>query len=182
MMVWLDTKANSKGKPNENFARELLELFSLGLADGEGKPTFTETDVREVARAFTGWGLEPSASSSSAPTTTTPGMKTIFGKTGPFNGEDVIELIVPHPAAGYLCRRLFEFFVHPDPAENVLSPCRGVHPPPGAACAPCCASSSPPRPSTPPGPTGPRPRRPVEFAVGAVRALGVATDGFNSPG
>ena len=73
MMVWLDSTANRKGKPNENFARELLELFSLGIADGEGKPTYTETDVREVARAFTGWGLDARASSSTAPTTTTPG-------------------------------------------------------------------------------------------------------------
>ncbi len=182
MMVWLDSQTNNKGKPNENFARELLELFSLGLADGEGKPTYTETDVREVARAFTGWGLDQ-GKFIYRPNNHDTGMKTILGKTLNFDGGDVIKHIVQQPAAArYLSRRLFQFFVHPDPTEKDLQPLIAEYTRSGGSVRAILRVLF-----TSPVFYSPRAYRaliksPVEFAVGSVRALGVATDGFQLPG
>jgi uncharacterized protein (DUF1800 family) len=182
MMVWLDSQTNNKGKPNENFARELLELFSLGIADGEGKPNYTETDVREVARAFTGWGLDQ-GKFIYRPNNHDTGMKTILGKTFTFDGGDVIKHIVQQPAAArYLSRRLFQFFVHPDPGEKDLQPLIAEYTRSGGSVRAILRVLF-----TSPVFYSPRAYRaliksPVEFAVGSVRALGVATDGFQLPG
>jgi uncharacterized protein (DUF1800 family) len=121
MVTYLDSNTNRKGKPNENFGRELLELFTLGVTGPDGQPNYTEDDVREVARAFTGFGLDQGkfvfrqAQHDGGP-------KTIFGKTGPFGGDDVVDLILAHPAcAPYICRRLFAFFAYPDPEPDALN-------------------------------------------------------------
>ena len=121
MMIWLDAQTSVKGKPNENFARELLELFSLGISGPDGQPNYTESDVREVARAFTGFGLDQGRFVF-RPAQHDAGPKTVFGKTGPFGGDDVIDLILAHPgSAPYICRRLFAFFAYPDPEPDVLT-------------------------------------------------------------
>src|SRR5436190_8905205 len=80
MMIWLDSQTNVKGKPNENFARELMELFSLGIAGPDGTPNYTEQDVREAARAFTGWTLQQGHFVFNA-NQHDPGLKTVLGKT-----------------------------------------------------------------------------------------------------
>ena len=83
MIRWLDGNANRKGLPNENFARELQELFTLGIGN------YTETDIREVARAFTGWGSRHHDYVFTE-AFHDPGSKTVHGRTGPWNGDDVV--------------------------------------------------------------------------------------------
>ena len=98
MLVWLDATANRKAKPNENYAREVMELFTLG------RGRYTEKDIREAARAFTGWFVVRDRFSM-LPTQHDDGVKTIFGKTGRFRGDDVPGLLLDQPAcAEFLCR------------------------------------------------------------------------------
>jgi uncharacterized protein (DUF1800 family) len=123
MVTYLDSRDNRKGKPNENYARELMELFTLGVAGPDGKPSFTETDVREVARAFTGWNLDAERKFLFRQNQFDGGQKTVFGQTGAFGGDEVIDLILAHPAcAPYICRRLFSFFAYDGPEPAVLAP------------------------------------------------------------
>jgi uncharacterized protein (DUF1800 family) len=116
MLLYLDGNTNRKGRPNENFARELLELFTLG--EGRG---YTEDDIREAARAFTGWTLngktgEPVFRRKRHDA----GIKTFLGHRGPFIGDDILAIILKHPAvAEHLTEKLWREFVSPtpDPAE-----------------------------------------------------------------
>src|SRR5207253_674947 len=121
MMVYLDTETNRKGKPNENYARELMELFTTGIGH------YTEDDVRESARAFTGWTLKGGAQlrfttqSAFTPRYFDAGQKTFMGKTGNFTGDDIIEMLVPLRAtAERLSTRLFTFFAYPNPEPAIV--------------------------------------------------------------
>ncbi len=107
MLLWLDGGANRRGHPNENFAREALELFGLGLGQ------YTEDDVREAARAFTGWGTD-GRSFVNRSEHHDAGAKTVFGRTGEWDGDDVIDRILEHPAcARHVAGVLLEAFVSP---------------------------------------------------------------------
>src|SRR6266508_6101613 len=100
-----------------------MELFTLGITGPDGQPNYTEQDVREAARAFTGWSLDRQGRYTFNAAQHDPGPKTIFGKTGTFNGDDVIDLIMAHPScAPYICRRLFAFFAYDEPEPDVLTP------------------------------------------------------------
>ena len=116
MMLYLDTQSSKKGRPNENFAREVMELFTLG----EGN--YTEQDIRESARAFTGYGLNRQNGKVFHKLRQWDSTdKTIFGKTGPFNGKDVIDLIFEKKqAARFLSKKIWEFFVYEKPSETAL--------------------------------------------------------------
>ena len=95
MLVWLDQGQSRKEHPNENFAREVMELFTLG----EGN--YTELDITEAARALTGWSLNRQEQSYVyRPFVHDNGDKTIFGKTGNFDGDDFIGMIVAQPQSG----------------------------------------------------------------------------------
>src|SRR5687768_9950536 len=82
MVLYLDNNTNRKGKPNENYARELMELFTLGQFGPDGAPNYTEQDVREAARAFTGWGLNREQEFAFNQAQHDTGVKTVFGKSG----------------------------------------------------------------------------------------------------
>jgi uncharacterized protein (DUF1800 family) len=121
MMVYLDTENNRKGKPNENYARELMELFTTGIGH------YTEDDVRESARAFTGWTLTGgkqlryTMASAFNPRYFDSGEKTFMGKTGNFTGDDIVEMLVPLRAtAERLATRLFSFFAYPNPEPEIV--------------------------------------------------------------
>src|SRR5580704_10856962 len=112
MIFWLDNKQNHGTAVNENWGRELLELFSLGAGN------YTEVDVRECSRAFTGWTFETKIPRlpygrfpwkfQYRPEDHDDGVKTFLGHTGNFNGEDIIDIIVTQPAcAKFICRHLF---------------------------------------------------------------------------
>ena len=105
MLVWLDSNSNVKGSPNENYARELMELFSLGVGN------YTEKDVREAARAFTGWRTDGAEFAFSAAIHDS-GTKTVLGQTGNWDGGDVVRIVLEQPAAArFLVRKLYRFFV-----------------------------------------------------------------------
>ena len=91
MLVWLDAEANRKEHPNENLARELMELFTLGVGN------FTEDDVKEAARALTGWTVVR-GNFRRVEQYHDGGLKTILGRTGRFNGDDLIAILLEHPA------------------------------------------------------------------------------------
>tara|TARA_Y100001960_G_scaffold95439_1_gene102758 strand:- start:2169 stop:3530 length:1362 start_codon:yes stop_codon:yes gene_type:complete len=120
MIYWLDNNENHEGEINENYGRELLELFSMGVGN------YTEDDIKNASRAFTGWTF-------TQPIPIYPqghfvpkfefrsdrhdyGDKTFLGQNGKFNGEDIIDIIVKQPAtARFVCRHLSNFFVEDEP-------------------------------------------------------------------
>ena len=120
MLFWLDNNENMKGEPNENYGRELLELFSMGVGN------YSEEDIKEAALAFTGWSYVqpiPRDPCGNYPTRFLfreeehdDSEKTFLGETGRFNGEDIIDIVVRQPAtARFICRRLYDFFVADEP-------------------------------------------------------------------
>ena len=123
MLIWLDGITNVRGNPNENFARELQELFSMGVFDAvTGQPNYSENDVKEIARAFTGWKVFLPRGSTDLfdfrffvnPDEHDNGAKTIYGQTANYSGEDVTSIIAARAATGrFLVKKLFEFFVYP---------------------------------------------------------------------
>ncbi len=105
MMVWLDTRGSKKGNPNENYARELMELFSLGIGN------YTEKDVREAARAFTGWDVVGDQAVFN-PSQHDDGEKTILGQKGKWKGEDIVRICLEQKSAPYfIVGKLYRFLV-----------------------------------------------------------------------
>jgi uncharacterized protein (DUF1800 family) len=105
LLLYLDAPANRKGHPNENLARELMELFTLGIGH------YSEADVKEAARALTGWAVEDSAFAE-VPARHDAGDKTILGRTGKWSGSDLVKILLDQPAtaerlAAKLCRLFF---------------------------------------------------------------------------
>jgi uncharacterized protein (DUF1800 family) len=116
MLIYLDNNTNRKGKPNENWARELMELFTLGIGN------YTETDVKEAARAFTGWTVTRQGEFAFNRRQHDTGRKTVLGVTGNLDGDDVIDVIFSQPGHGkHMARELFRFFVHDSPDEASVS-------------------------------------------------------------
>ena len=130
MIYWLDNCENHADAVNENWGRELLELFSMGVGN------YTEVDVRECSRAFTGWTIEPKLPRGPIgrhdwffeyrPEDHDDTDKTFLGNTGNLNGEDIVRIISEHPAcAGFIARHLYNFFV----ADEAQVPAWSVTPP-----------------------------------------------------
>ena len=113
MLIYLDNARSRRGAPNENFAREVMELFTLG----EGH--YGERDVKEAARAFTGFSLErDSGTFMRRVAWHDPGEKTILGKTGRFDGDDVIDILLARPeTAQFITAKLWREFVSPSPDD-----------------------------------------------------------------
>ena len=105
MLVWLDTRGSKKGNPNENYAREIMELFALGVGN------YTETDVREAARAFTGWEIQGNDAHFNA-SAHDDGEKKVLGQSGTFKGEDIVRICLEQPcAAKFIVTKFFRFMV-----------------------------------------------------------------------
>jgi len=112
MLVYLDNATNRKGKPNENFARELLELFTLGVGH------YSEEDVREVARAFTGWGVKSGRFRFDAGRHDRDA-KRVLGVEGDLDGDDVLEILLNQEAcARHLVRKLVAYFEGVEPSSE----------------------------------------------------------------
>jgi uncharacterized protein (DUF1800 family) len=118
MLVWLDTRGSKKGNPNENYAREIMELFSLGVGN------YTEADIREAARAFTGWeisGNEVVFNDNDFDA----GEKTVFAQTGKFQAPDIVRLCLEQKSCpSFIARKLFRFLVSEtiEPSDDLLAP------------------------------------------------------------
>jgi uncharacterized protein (DUF1800 family) len=122
MIRWLDLQTNRAGAPNENYGRELMELFTLGVGN------YTEDDVTEVARAFTGWSTTPDGQFIFRRMQHDFGSKTILGQTGNFDGDDVCEMLAAHPqTARFISGKLFRFFAYPSPEPEVVDRLAGVY-------------------------------------------------------
>jgi hypothetical protein len=105
MIVWLDNNSNVKAHPNENYAREVMELFSLGVGN------YTEHDVREAARAFTGWHTDGDEYDFNK-NFHDFGEKTVLGQAGNWNGDDVVRILLEQPAASrFLVRKLYQYLI-----------------------------------------------------------------------
>ena len=121
MIIWLDNNTNIKGNPNENFARELMELFTMGINDViSGQPNYTEQDIKESARAFTGWTIRQGEFFFNS-NQHDYGQKTFLGQTGDFNGDNIINILAPRQAtARFMSKKLFEFFAYPSPEPEII--------------------------------------------------------------
>ncbi|MBM3342675.1 MAG: DUF1800 domain-containing protein [Betaproteobacteria bacterium] len=110
MVIYLDSASNRKGQPNENFAREVMELFTLG----EGH--YGERDVKEAARAFTGLGVDPEKGEFLfRPQVHDDGVKTVLGRSGNFDGKAVLDILLEQPqTAEFIVGKLWREFVSPD--------------------------------------------------------------------
>jgi uncharacterized protein (DUF1800 family) len=116
MLIYLDNAKNDAQHPNENYARELMELFTLGVDH------YTENDVRESARAWTGW-IVPRRTGSAmfVASRHDSGTKTFLGKTGNFTGRDIVDVIYEQPAcAAFWASSLLNFFVYNDPEPQLV--------------------------------------------------------------
>ena len=130
MMVYLNTDVNKKENPNENYAREVLELHTLGV-DEQGYPAgYTQTDINEAAKAFTGWtvpegsapGFRFISSRHSPGTKTVLGQSVAFDGSGPTEGERVLQIAAGHPStARHLAKKLCEYFVSETPSSALIT-------------------------------------------------------------
>jgi uncharacterized protein (DUF1800 family) len=114
MLQFLNNQQNHKGHPNENFARELMELFTIGRGN------YTEQDVKESARAFTGWSFDKDGQFKMRPFQHDDGQKTFLGQTGNFAGEDIINILLEQKqTARFICTKLYKYLVNeiPDPSH-----------------------------------------------------------------
>jgi uncharacterized protein (DUF1800 family) len=138
MLVWLDNWLSQASKPNENYARELMELFTLGVSSG-----YTQQDVTQVARALTGWSLTPGsytkadnyngATFQDRSVLHDNGSKTILGQTGNWNGRDAISIILGWSDAQgtksgrFLAAKLWTFFAYPQPPDFIVNELGAVY-------------------------------------------------------
>ncbi len=126
MLVWLDGGTSKKDKPNENFAREFLELFTLGAGH------YTERDIREAARAFTGWvrqdarsGFQETPELKHDAAQVDEGPKTFLGQNGPWGPSDIVRITLERPeAATFLARKLYRWFISESgtPVPELIEP------------------------------------------------------------
>src|SRR5262249_16709233 len=118
MLIWLDSNSNVKAHPNENYAREVMELFSLGVGN------YTEKDIREAARAFTGWHTDGEEYEFN-PGFHDDGEKTVLKHTGNWDGGDIVRILLEEKScARFLVRKLYRNFVseNQQPPEALLEP------------------------------------------------------------
>jgi uncharacterized protein (DUF1800 family) len=116
MLQFLNNQQNHKGHPNENFARELMELFTIGRGN------YSEQDIKESARAFTGWGFDKNGEFVIRPLLHDVGQKTFLGKTGNLVGEDIINTLLEQKQTAYfICNKLYKYFVNETPDASRVS-------------------------------------------------------------
>lgn len=116
MLKFLNARQNKKGSPNENFAREVMELFTLGRDN-----MYTEKDIQEAARGFTGWDYDENGSFFFKKGRHDSGMKAFLGESGNFTGEDVIEILLKQKqTARYLSKKLYAYFVNENTDTSIV--------------------------------------------------------------
>jgi uncharacterized protein (DUF1800 family) len=115
MLIWLDNRLNRKGAPNENYAREVEELFTVGIGN------YTEQDIKEAARAFTGHTLDKDGNYVFNKNQHDAGQKTFMGQTGNFDADDILGILVRNPAAArFITTKLFSYFVYENPDPSTI--------------------------------------------------------------
>lgn len=166
MLVYLDNRSNNRRHPNENYARELMELFTLGVGN------YSESDVKEAARAFTGWSFDREGFVFNR-RQHDDGKKTFLGRTGNLDGTDVIDTILEQPAcARFLSRKLLEFFCRPDPDRRLVEGLAAVIRRQKYELKPVMRTLLRSRAFYSEGARGALIRSPIELVVGTARVLG----------
>jgi uncharacterized protein (DUF1800 family) len=182
MLVWLDGAGSGKANPNENLAREFLELFALGPGH------YTEADVRAAARAFTGWvregreGMFGPRPVRREPSEVDGGVKTFLGKTGPWGAADVVRITLECPeAAAFLARKLYRWFVSEasGPAPELIEPLADELRRPGGSVRDAVGMILRSQHFFSKAAYRQRVKSPLEFSAGTVRALEVPRSGLN---
>jgi hypothetical protein len=170
MLVYLDNASSRKESPNENFARELLELFTLGIGN------YDEEDVRETARAFTGWTLDEERWAFRFRSDWHDGgEKQVLGRTGRLDGTDVIERIVDRPeCARFVVRKLWEHFAYEDPEDGIVEELAETFHDEESRIAPVLEKMFLSRPFYSERAIRARIKSPVEWYVGILRSLDLA--------
>jgi uncharacterized protein (DUF1800 family) len=166
MMLWLDTNQDVEAAPNENFARENMELFTLGYGN------YTEEDVRQAARCFTGWRYRRLTDTfQEVPRLHDNGTKTVLGQTGDFDGGDVVRILT-HSSASYrwVPARVWSRFAKTITVDPIVSTLMTTYTPALDLKALFTAAFSTPEFITTKGQLV---KQPVEYVVGAWRALGL---------
>jgi hypothetical protein len=169
MLIWLDSTVNKKAHPNENYAREVMELFSLGRGH------YSEKDIQEAARAFTGWFVIRDEFSV-VPKQHDDGPKTVLGRRGNWSGDDIPGILLDQPACPeWICRKLFRYFVSESisPSEALLAPLAKAFRDSGFRIRVPVATILKSNLFFDPSVRRTRVKCPVEFAIGTIRALEV---------
>ncbi len=169
MMLWLDIATDAVGHANENFSRELMELFTLGLGN------YAQADVEAAGRAFTGWSFNPATGDFVLrPRRHDQGSKTFLGRSGNLGGQDVIEIITHQPAsARFVAASVWSHFAYPvAPADPIVTDLVAAYGPRLDVTALVRAVFLHPKFLAPPAATG-LVKQPIEFLVGAARQLGL---------
>jgi uncharacterized protein (DUF1800 family) len=172
MLLYLDSATNRKVHPNENFAREVMELFCLGL----GK--YTERDIQELARCFTGWEIQHGKFKFNA-YQHDEGSKTVLGKSGKFDGDDGLAVILDQPAAAeFVCGKLLRYFVADDEpfSPEWITPLARKFRESQLVVAPVLEMIFTSRLFYSDVAVGRKVRSPIELGVGTLRALDGATN------
>jgi uncharacterized protein (DUF1800 family) len=169
MLIWLDGQSNVKGHANENWSRESMELFTLGIGN------YTETDVREAARACTGWTLAADGTVAFNAARFDSGTKTILGQTGNFGLDDFSRMLAAHPAtATHLCTKLFVWFAGDNPSSADLAPMLAAWNSTGGNIQSVLRALFLSDAFTPPRATTAHIKNPVSWTIGIIRGLGIA--------
>jgi uncharacterized protein (DUF1800 family) len=169
MLLWLDSATNRKGHPNENYAREVMELFTLGRGH------YTEKDIQEAARAYTGRFVQGDRFRE-VRIQHDPGEKTVLGRSGALTGDDVDRILLEHDASGrFLAAKLHRHFLSEtaEPDEATLEALAGLVRSSGHAIRPVVEAILRSRRFHHPAVRWQRVKSPVEYAVGTLRALEV---------
>jgi uncharacterized protein (DUF1800 family) len=181
MLWYLNGRQSTGNSPNENYARELMELFTMGIQDAKGADNYSQNDVHQGALALAGW-VEKDGKSQFVPNRAYKGQVTYLGRTGSLAMKDVIQLVCAHPATGrHLAFRMWSFFVYENPSDSDLQPLADAYYKSNHDIGAMVKAMF----------TSPaffsdkaykaRIKSPVEFVVGAVRGLGLETDAKKLP-
>lgn len=176
MMIWLDTSTDKKAHPNENFAREMMELFTLGIGN------YTQDDVVAAARGFTGWVYDRATYRYGFQSRQHDyGIKTYLGQTGDWNGEDIVRIAVTRPeSARFVLAGLWSHFAYPvAPSDPVVSDLLAAYGPGLDITAALRALFLHPAFLSPASRAG-LVKQPAEYLAGAARALGLNAGGAAS--
>jgi uncharacterized protein (DUF1800 family) len=176
MSIWLDGRFNHKDAPNENYGRELLELFTMGIGN------YTEADVKAAARAFTGWTFGDHHEFVFDAADHDDGQKTFLGQTGNFNGDDIVNILAGHPAtATHLATRLARFFVADPPDEGLVRDLAQTYLSSGYDIRSVLRALFTSDAFSSPSAYHALIKSPAEFVAGTLRTLDIQTDGRALP-
>ncbi|HET8905676.1 MAG TPA: DUF1800 domain-containing protein [Ktedonobacterales bacterium] len=175
MLYWLDGRASFRDSPNENYSRELMELFTMGIGN------YTQDDVHQGALALTGWIVKDDGAHF-VPERHYDRPVTFLGQTGPMAVEDIVRLVCAHPATGmHLARRMWSFFVYDNPSPQDLKPLADAYYQHDHSIAAMVRAMFTAPAFTSAKAYRARVKSPLEFVVGAIRSLGLETDGVALP-